>query len=79
MRHAPLGVVILAFASFVASANTTKVERTDVARKPPASPAARDASAAGAAACYALDTVARHECIYAAVVRSRASKDDALN
>ena len=78
MRHAPLGVVIFAFASFIASANTTKVEPTDVARKP-TSPAAKDATAPGAGACYALDTVARHECIYAAVTRSRASRNEALN
>jgi hypothetical protein len=66
-------MVVLGLASCVAAANTTKVQ--------PSAPsaAAKDSTAAILGACYALDTVARHECIYAAVVRGRAAKSDAVN
>ena len=77
MQYSRWSMLVLGLASCVAAANTTQQQAPSA---PPAvSAAAKDSTAAILSACYALDTVARHECIYAAVVRGRAAKSDAVN
>ena len=80
MQYSQWSMVVLALTSGIACANTTQIELASPTSAHPAVSAVRaDATAAILGACYALDTVARHECIYAAVVRGRAAKSDALN
>ena len=80
MKYPAWSVMILSVASCVASANTTVVQTPNVAAAQPAAAAAatKDA-AANVGQCYALDAAARHECIYAVLVKSRLSKSESVN
>ncbi len=80
MKHPAWSVMILSLASCVASANTsaTRVPSAAAAR-PAAAEAATKDTQASVGQCYALDAAARHECIYAALVRSRMSKSEVVN
>ena len=80
MKYPAWSVMILSVASCIASANTTVIQFPGAAAAKPAAtePATKDA-AANVGQCYALDAAARHECIYAALVRSRMSKSETVN
>ena len=75
-RHA-CSIVILSLASCLASANTTVIQAPRAA--PQAALEAPKDLSANIGQCYTLDAAARHECIYAALVRSRKSKSDTVN
>ena len=77
MKHPAWSAVMLSFASCIASANTTVIQAPGAASSQPA--AAAKAAAANAGQCYALDAAARHECIYAALVRSRMANSEIAN
>ena len=79
MKHPAWSAVMLTVASCIASANTTVIQAPGAATAQPAAAEAPKAAAANAGQCYALDAAARHECIYAALVRSRMSKSQIEN
>ena len=80
MQYSQWSMVLLALASSIAAANTTQMQpHSATSARAAVSESGKDSTAAILAACYALDTAARHECIYAAVVRGRTAKSEALN
>ena len=79
MKHPAWSFMILALASTVASANTTAIQSGAAqGRAAPVETTAKEA-ASTVGQCYALDAAARHECIYAALVKSRTSKSETVH
>ena len=80
MKYTTWSAMMLALACGIASANTTVIQTPSVAaaQAAAAEPAAKNA-AANVGQCYALDAAARHECIYAALVKSRMAKSETVN
>ena len=80
MRYSQWSMAVLGLVSCIAAANTTQTQPPSAtSARPGVSAPAKDSTAGTPGACYALDTAARHECIYATVVRGRTARTDALN
>ena len=80
MRYSQWSMAVLGLVSCIASASTTQTQLPGATSAPHGvSAQAKDSAAQVPGACHALDTAARHECIYATVVRGRTARTDALN